>query len=92
MPRMLMHNNRKLGPNDSITSIGFYDGEVTKTELVGETDLRVTVGDEDFLIDKEHGEKHDMHTRKHIKGFLVEYCVPDDGCTVFTFRNFVPMK
>ncbi len=91
MPRINQEDLIKtLSKNDSISAVGFYDGEVTKTEVAGEKEIRVTIGEENFLIDREDAEKFNIRPGKHMRGFMVSYSVPDDGCTVFYFNSFHP--
>lgn len=92
MPKLDWDKTRKLQDDDSIMAVSFIDGVVTKTELVINDKIRFSVGEEEFLIRRDTAATHNISTGNPIKGFLIEYCVPDDGATVFYFNDFHPMK
>ncbi|MCX6766076.1 MAG: hypothetical protein NT136_03920 [Candidatus Moranbacteria bacterium] len=91
MPRLDWKETRSLQSGDSILAISFIDGTVTRIELSGKDNVRVEVGSEEYLIDKNRVIGLSIPIGGHIRGFLIAYAIPDEGATVLYFNDFHPV-
>lgn len=88
MPRLEWKKTRTLHSDDSILAVSFIDGIITKVELVTEKDVRVSIGEEEFLLNRSRAKELVTLAGQPIKGFLIEYAVPGDGAEIYYFNDF----
>lgn len=91
MPRLNHTELRTLNRDESIIGIQYMDGVVSKMELKtagNDKYFEVFIGDEDVHMSPDQVKRHDVRVGEHLRGFFIDYSIPDDGATVFYPKDF----
>ncbi len=84
---------RHLHPRDSILAVSYVDGIIEKMETskAYPKEMKITVGTESWMVSSDVPTTKDLRVGQMIRGFFVEYAMPDDGATIFYITDFHPV-